>query len=184
MQGEMPIREAVPALLSTQLLTAEVYSRYMALSSEGERDLWKKMLFDELEHIEHLRRLMRMELPPELTFPYINVERVRDVCRHAAEIGGSLFLLRLEGALRVECAELDYGLEGLVARRLERREIVPGYSGDIAGHLRELLDQTGRYASSPNIGLQMRRLTELLDTCLADTSVHPRSESDIITRQA
>ncbi len=183
MQGDMPIQDAIPSLMSTQLLTAEVYSLFLGLSREGEADLWKKLLMDELEHIEHVRNLLRIDLPGDLSFPFINVERVRDVCARAAKNGEDLFLLRLEGALRIECAELDYGLEGLVAKRLEKKEVLPGYQGDITEHLSKLLSVAERYSMSPNIGLQMRRLTELVDTCMADTSIHPRSGSDIILRQ-
>lgn len=161
---------ALPSLLATQLLAAEVYAEFLRLSSGWERQLWKKMLDDELDHVGHLRSLLNSEQPEDIVFPYINVWRVRDACNWAKKNGTAYFLLRLESSLRLECAELDFGLEGLVARRLEKRHILPGYTGDIAEHLGYLLNEAARYEQSPNIGLQIRRLTDLHETCLRETS--------------
>lgn len=168
MSEDMPFQDALPALLATQLLAAEVYTHFLRLSSDREENLWRKMLDDELDHVDHLRRVLRIEIAVSSPFPHINVPRVRETCEAAKQNGSSYFLLRLEGALRLECAELDFGLEGLTAKRLEKSYNLPNYSGDIAEHLDFLMAETERYAESPNIGRQRQRLIELLETCLKD----------------
>lgn len=169
MQDEQSGEKAMPSLLTTQLLASEVYSHFMLVSSGEEKELWRKMLLDELDHVAHIGGLLRMELPETLRFPFINVERVREACRYA-ETNREFFLMRLEGALRLESAELDYGLEGMVARKLEQSDILPGYPGDIRQHLSTLIDEAKRYAEAPNIGLNLTKLIELLDTCLSGTT--------------
>lgn len=166
MRDETSAEAAVRDLLFTQLAVAGVYAHFLRLSSAGEEALWKKMFDDEMEHVEHLRGMLGVTFPGGERFPRINVGRMEDACARALGGGGS-FLLRLEWALRLECAELDYGLEGLAARRLENDSGFPGFSLDIGAHMEALLQAAGRYAASPNIGLVMRRLRELLDTCLA-----------------
>ncbi|MCC8189280.1 MAG: hypothetical protein LIP77_01415, partial [Planctomycetes bacterium] len=96
-----------------------------------------------------------------------NVPRVRATCDQVRLHGSGSFLLRLEGALRLECAELDYGLEGLAARRLTRDRPLAEYAEEIIDHVRYLLREAKRYAQSANIGLQRRRLAELLETSLS-----------------
>ncbi len=165
MNGSAPVALAIPALLSTQLLAAEVYATFLRLSSETEAFLWKSMLEDELDHVRHLRRIM--DMPGDNgVLPLVNVAKMRETCQSVLAMGQELFLLRLEGALRLECAELDFGLEGLIARRLERNELLPGYPGDVASHLTKLLHEASRYSQSPNIGRQMTRLSELFETSL------------------
>lgn len=182
MQGEMPACTALPALLATQLLSAELYAYFTYLSSDAERDLWIGMMHEEMEHADHLNALFDVCIPPSLTFPEIKVERLRDTVGWARK-HSDMFLQRLEGALRLECAELDYGLEGLVARRLEKRELLPGYPGDVRAHISRLLDMADRYAASPNIGLQASRLRELLDTSLATGAERERDASGRLPRQ-
>jgi hypothetical protein len=182
MQGEMPACTALPALLATQLLSAELYSHFAYLSSGEEWELWAGMLRDEMDHTNHLHRLFESSIPSSLTFPAINVERLRDAAQWAHQ-HSELFLQRLEGALRLECAELDYGLEGLVARRLEKKHLLPDYPGDVRAHITTLLETAERYAASPNIGLQASRLRELFDTCLATGNDREESASGRLQRE-
>lgn len=170
MASATPVRVTLSALLSTQLLAAEVYAHFLALSSAGEEELWKKLLEDELDHVAHIGELLNGTLPVRMALPAVNVEKMREICAQAAKMGDELFLLRLEGALRLESAELDYGLEGLMARRLERTALASGYRFDVSAHLGHLLEASERYMESPNIGLQVRRLRELLETSLRDTT--------------
>lgn len=166
----------IPALLATQLMAAEVYARFLHVSSEGERELWKKMLEEELEHVEHLRKVLSSGIVPNIAIPEVNAERMRDSCDQVIRMGSDLFLLRLEGALRLECAELDYGLEGLAARRLRVVRTEFDYPGDISKHIGDLLQEAERYAESRNIGMQIRRLQELLETSLTDTVFIPKDD--------
>lgn len=158
------------SLLATQLLVADVYAEFLGLSGAEESSLWKRMLDDELEHVGYLHRLLHAETTRHFPFPKANVARIREVCEQVLNSGSELFLLRLEGALRLECAELDYGLEGLAARRFRKYSFITAYPGDISEHVGFLLDTAERYAESPNIGRQILRLRELLETCLKDTT--------------
>lgn len=176
MDGELPADTAVPALLATQLMAAEVYARFLYLSSDEEAGLWKKMLADELEHVDLLKKLVLSEYTLPFTLPGANVQRMAEVCEHIAKTGADYFLLRLEGALRLECAELDFGLEGLMARRLAKNDILPEYAEEIADHLKRLLAEAERYAASPNIDMQMRRLRDLHETCTKDTISREREK--------
>ena len=178
--SEIPALEAVPALLSTQLMAAEVYAYFLRVSSEGEQDLWKTLLDDELDHVAHLRQVLRDDSPAGLHLPDANADRMRESCEQIKAMGKELFLMRLEGALRLECAELDYGLEGLAARRLKRSHPASDYPGDISSHIMFLIGQAERYTHSRNIGLQIRRLRELLETSLTDTAYIPRDDGSHI----
>ena len=166
MEDEIPATVAVPALLATQLMAAEVYAHFLELSSSDEGILWKKMLASELEHIEHVRKVLYMEEELECDLPEINLAKVAQTRDHVIRNGSELFMLRLEGALRMECAELDYGLEGLMARRLEGESGASRYPHDIASHLEDLIKEARRYSESPNIGLQLTRLVDILATAL------------------
>ncbi len=165
--------KTLAALLSTQLLAAEVYSTFLRLSSEAESDLWKNMLNDELRHVHHVYAFLGSPLLSDARIPFVNVVKIREVCHRSIRLGKDLFLLRLEGALRLECAELDYGLEGAVAKSLNGDEILLGFPGDVSSHMTRLLAAAARYSESPNIGMQMRRLSELLETTLKKTSINP-----------
>lgn len=170
MSPNIPAHSALPALLATQLLAAEVYAYFLSVSSQSESVLWKKLLEDELEHVAQIRRVLHREIPEGMDLPTANIDKMHESCAHITRLGGDLFLLRLEGALRLECAELDFGLEGLLARRLSKSSLIPDYQFDVAGHLEHLIEWSGRYMESPNIGMQVRRLEELLETSLRDTS--------------
>lgn len=176
MQPDVPARTALPSLLTTQLLASEVYAEFLRLSSDNEAFLWKRLLDEELEHVACLRRLMHEYIPYDLTFPVVNVEKMRELAGHLIRAGGELFLMRLEGALRLESAELDYGLEGLIAKRLEKNNMILDFVGDITEHITFLLGEARRYAESPNINRQMRRLADLLETSLSDTGYRAKKE--------
>lgn len=176
MNEHMSATEAIPALLATQLMAAEVYSTFLHMSRDGEKFLWKRMLCDELEHVEYMRDLLFSERTLDFHLPFINVERMRETCNRVVEHGGELFLLRLEGALRLEIAELDFGLEGLVARKMKKNSLLSDYPGDIATHMDSLLNEARRYSESPNIGMQITRLTELLETSVPP--VNPNASRD------
>lgn len=177
MHDDFAARTAIHSLLASQLLAAMVYSDFILRSGEAEREIWEQMLDDELEHVAHLRQLLHGGPVPNLRLPEINVLRMRESCEKIIALGRETFLLRLEGALRLECVELDYGLEGMAARRLRNNEIILDYPGDVRAHLNYLLGEAKRYTESRNIGLQIRRLNELLETSLTETTVKTRTNS-------
>lgn len=159
-------------------MAAEVYSTFLNMSSDAEAHLWKKMLSDELDHVEHLKKLLDSNISADLILPDVNIAAMRSSCDRIAAHGNNLFLLRLEGALRLECAELDYGLEGVVARKMEKSALMPSYPGDVSTHIMYLLDEAKRYSVSPNIGRQIGRLTDLLETCMRSTRILPAEDGD------
>lgn len=174
MDEKISANKSIPALLATQLMAAEVYARFLHLSRDEETVLWKKMLTDELDHIDLLKKLILSETELAFALPDVGVQRMAVVGAQIAKTGTDYFLLRLEGALRLECAELDFGLEGLVAKKLAKNDILPEYAGEVALHLNRLLTEAERYAASVNIDMQMRRLKDLYETCTKDTTSRPR----------
>ncbi len=158
----------MPALLITQLMSAEVYARFVSMAEGYEKDLWKKMLEGEISHVNYLRNVFDISLPDELTLPSVNIYRMEEVCDRVTLHGMDSFILRLEGALRLESAELDYGLESLSAKRFAEHDLIVHYPGDIAEHLDDLIRQARHYRASPNIAVQIARLEELYDTTLGD----------------
>lgn len=172
---EVEAAQALPVLLTTQLMAAEVYARFIGMSGDDEKKMWMKMLNQEIDHINYLRNIMDSSMPEGLTLPFVNTARMNEVCERATLQGMNSFILRLEGALRVECAELDFGLEALAAKRFAARRLGIDYPGDIAKHLDDLVFHAKRYAASPNIGYQILRLEELYDS-----SVRPGSTTSIL----
>ena len=171
MWDDLDADTALPLLLTTQLMAAEVYSRFITMTpDEAERKLWRTLLAEEVDHVVYLRNLMASPLPADLRFPFINADRMNDVCHRVTLQGMSSFILRLEGALRLECAELDYGLEALAAKRLAKHQLIVNYPGDIISHIDDLVYQAKRYRASPNIANQITRLEELYDTSVSGTT--------------
>lgn len=180
MNEHADMHTAVPVLLTTQLMAAEVYSRFITMSHRDERELWSNMLADEVEHITYINSLMADSFPPDMRLPFVNANRLNDVCERVMLQGMDSFILRLEGALRLECAELDYGLEALAAKRLARGEYLVSYPGEIEAHLNELILQARRYEASPNIALQIARLEELYDASVKSTTTIKRQAADLM----
>lgn len=170
MEEEATLGESIPALLTTQLMAASLYSRYYSLASREEKPLWHKMLFDELGHVDYLHSIFDDEFPGDIFIPFINDDRIGAVCEQAVILGADSFLLRLEGALRLECAELDYGLEAFAAKRLVQFNSLVDYPGEIREHIEELVNHAKTYQASPNIGNLIARLEELYDTSVSNTT--------------
>lgn len=167
MPTNLPITTALPGLILTQLAASAVYAHFLKLSSDEERALWKQMLEDELEHVDYLRRTLKTETKEDDFLWPVNDRQLDLLARRTIEMGSKSFLLRLEGALRLECAELDFGLEALAAEALVNRHMAIGYPGDIADHLEGLLAEAARYEAAPNIRAQVSRLTDIYQTCVS-----------------
>lgn len=178
MKEEATLRIALPALLATQLMAAEVYARFVGMSHNDERDLWSRMLAYEIEHVNYVNSLMTGSFTNDMRLPFANADRLNEVCERVTLQGMDSFILRLEGALRLECAELDYGLEALSAKRLARQNYLISYPGEIQAHLHELIRQARRYEASPNIAIQIVRLEDLYDSSIKGTTTIRRTISD------
>lgn len=162
-------RQIICTLLSTQLMAAEVYAHFLRVSSQGEHELWGCMLDHELEHIEELRGLLRSNQTVNIELPAINLTKLREITSQIIDMGNDQFILRLEGALRLESAELDYGLEGMAVRRLHRQIELQNDIPAIRTHINVLLETAKRYAGARNIALLIRRLRDLTDASTTDT---------------
>lgn len=168
MHKNLPITTALPGLILTQLAASAVYAHFMKLSSDGERALWEQMLGDELEHVDYLGKVLKSETRENDFLWPVNDRQLDLLARRIIDMGSKSFLLRLEGALRLECAELDFGLEALAAEALVSRHMAIGYPGDIADHLEDLLLQAARYEAAPNIRAQVSRLNDIYQTCVSE----------------
>ncbi len=179
MENAMSAKEAIPMLMTTQLMAAEVYSRFLHMGGEPEKKLWSKMLGEEVDHIEYMRNVMNSPIPDGKDLPRVNIDRMNKVCERITLQGMDSFMLRLEGALRLECAELDIGLEALAAKKFAKENLIINYPGDINKHLDDLKFQAKRYAASPNISMQIARLNELQDVSDSSTTTIRRQMDQV-----
>lgn len=154
-------RDLLAPLLLTQLRAADVYARFYSHSGKDEAALWKKMLRHELDHIHYLDILFTHELPVEDILPLIKVEKVVAVCERAIKEADISFRVRLEHALRLESAELDYGLEALAAHEVDKLHGSVPYPGRIEDHLRDLLIVARKYEADRGLGMLIARMEEL-----------------------
>ena len=170
MHDKTNMETALPVLLTTQLMAAEVYSRFVSMTEGEERDLWKMMLAEEVDHIVYLRNVMSTSFPQNMSLPFVNADRIAEVCERATLHGMTSFMLRLEGALRLECAELDYGLEALAAKRLSKSDLIIDYPGNIVKHLDDLMYYAKKYQASPNISRLITRVEDLYESSVSGTT--------------
>lgn len=168
------MRQIICTLLTTQLMAAEVYAHFLRVSSRSEHELWGNMLNHELEHIEELRGLLRSDSEVAIDLPEINLVRLREITNQIIDSGSEQFILRLEGALRLESAELDYGLEGMAVRRIHRQVGLQNDIPAIRSHIKLILDTAKRYSGARNIDLLIRRLQELTEASTTDTQHYER----------
>lgn len=171
-------RQILSALLATQLMAAEVYADFLRLSSEGEHELWGKMLDHELDYVTELHKLLRSNQVVDIDLPEINLIRLREITSQILDSSNDLFMVRLEGALRLETAELDYGLEGMSVRRMQRRKVsIQNDVLAIRSHIATLLEAADRYKEARNIGLLIRRLRDLTEASTTDTQHYDRGDT-------
>ena len=164
MTDSRTFREILPDLLATQLLAAEVYTLFISRSTGEEALLWRMMLLEELDHIRFLADLLEKDTTITADLPPVRLDIIRAIAERARTNGASSTLERVEEGLRLEHAEVDFGLEALVAKRLSVSAGVPGYAGRLEDHYRELLGYAMRYRASRDIGVQIARLEEHLAT--------------------
>lgn len=158
-------------------MAAEVYAHFLRMCSRGEYQLWGQMLDHELNHVAELRDLLRSNQVIDIDLPEVNLIRLRDITTQILLSANDSFMMRLEGALRLETAELDYGLEGLSVRRMHRKYSVQSDIPSIRSHIALLLDTANRYKEARNIGLLIRRLKDLTDASTTDTQYYNRPDA-------
>jgi len=166
------LRDALPDLLITQLLASEVYATFLKCASEQEREMWREMLAGELSNIRFLAMLIEEESIPSLQLPQVKLDPFRELCARACEYAPQSAFERTLWALRLEHAEIDFGLEALAASVVGHAPETPVYPGHVQEQYGKLLAWAARYKGAREIAIQIARIEEHLPR-LSDPETHP-----------
>jgi len=155
------IQLALPDLLSTQLLTADVYATFLRTAqAEEEKALWSRMLQEEFAHIRFVHMLMEEPTVPRLLLPEIKIGAFREIHGRALAFAEDSAFERILWALRVEHAEIDFGVEALAMDVLSRAPDTPVYPGPVREHYAGILQHAERYRGAKEVAAQMARIEE------------------------
>ncbi len=157
-----PIRQILPDLLMTQLLAADVYATFVKWAEGEEEALWQEMLSTELSNVRFVGMLAEEEALPPLELPPVKIEAFRELCRNAREYATQSAFERTLWALRVEHAEIDFGLERLAANVVSHAPETPVYPGRLHEQYHRLLEWSQRYKGAREIAIQVARIEEHL----------------------
>lgn len=158
----LPLQELLPDLLSTQLLATDVYATFLKFAREHECDLWRQMLHQELGHIRFVGMLMEEEDLPAVELPAVRMDVFRDLCKRARTYAPESAFERTLWALRLEHAQIDFGVEALAARSVGGSPDTPVYPGPVEDHYAELLKWADRYRGAREVAVQIARIEEHL----------------------
>ncbi|MCX7935246.1 MAG: hypothetical protein N3A66_08320 [Planctomycetota bacterium] len=151
------------ALLSTQLLAADVYASFTRQTrDEEEAAFWQKMLFEELGHIRFAAMMLENGKPPPALLPEIRLSAFREIHERAVAIAADAVFDRVLWALRLEHAEIDFGVEALAMDKVGRSVAAPVYPSPLREHYECLLAYAARYRAAKEIAAQMARIEEHL----------------------
>jgi len=149
-------------VLTTQLQAAQVYATFMRYSESEELDLWHTMFDEELGHARCVSEGLRQTPMPVLPLDDLKPEAFRDIVFGAVQAAGESSYQRLLWALRLEHAEIDFGLEKAVQQILGRSRICSSHSATMFDHYRRLLEWARRYDGAPDVAIQISRIEEHL----------------------
>ncbi len=152
----------VADVLTTQLQAAQVYATFMRYSEGEEFELWHIMFDEELGHAHCVSEGLRLKPIPELPLEDLKPEPFRDIVFGAVQSAGESSYQRLLWALRLEHAEIDFGLEKAVQQVLSRSHAGHGQSTTMIDHYRRLLEWARRYDGAPDVAIQISRIEEHL----------------------
>jgi hypothetical protein len=156
----MKLKDALPDMLSAQLLSADVYATFVKYSRGDERQLWLGMLANELSHIKFLGMLLEEEEVPDVSLPTIKLEAFREMYIRAQDFAAESAFERTLWALRMEHAEIDFAVESLAASIVSHSPNTPVYPGPMQHHYAKLLDWAQRYKGAHEISIQIARIEE------------------------
>lgn len=162
MSDLVPLESLLPNMLSTQLLAADVYATFLGYAREHEFDLWRQMLHQELGHIRFIGMLMEEKDLPAVELPTVRLDVFRDLCKRARRFAAESAFERTLWALRVEHAQIDFGVEALAARQVGSSPDTPVYPGPVQDHYDDLLRWAERYRGAREVAVQIARIEEHL----------------------
>lgn len=166
----IPLQDALPDMLSTQLLAADVYATFLKCAKGDECVLWEQMIQNELAHVRFVAMLMQEESIPDVTLPGVRLEVFRDLCERARTYASESAFERTLWALRLEHAQIDFGVEALAARSVGASPDTPVYPGPVEEHYAELLKWAERYRGAREVAVQIARIEEHLPVRSGDST--------------
>ncbi len=154
------LQKALPDLLITQLMAAEVYVTFIKYSRNKELAVWHRMLASELSSIRFLSMLMEEKELPSLALPCVRLQTFCSLCERAREFAPQSAFERTLWALRLEHAEIDFGLEALSTNVVGHAPDTPVYPGSVETEYAHLLEWALRYKGAREIAIQIARIEE------------------------
>lgn len=163
MRSETGGKRMFPALLSTQLLAADVYASFYRQTCDVEEAIfWQRMLFEELSHIRFAAMMMENEAQAVAAFPEIRLAPFREIHEHAIAVAAEAISDRILWALRLEHAEIDFGVEALAMDKVGRSAVAAVCAPPVREHYECLLAYAAPYRTAKEIAAQMARIEEHL----------------------
>ncbi|MBN2711017.1 MAG: hypothetical protein JXR97_01085 [Planctomycetes bacterium] len=158
----LPLKEALPDLLSIQLLASDVYATFFKCAEGEEKEVWANMLQQELGHVKFVAMMMEEKNVPDIVLPVVKTEVFRDLCLRARTYATESAFERTLWALRLEHAQIDFGVEALAVRSIGDAPNTPVYPGPVESHYADLLKWAARYRGAREISVQIARIEEHL----------------------
>ncbi len=156
------LRTQLPDMLQTQLLAANVYAAYLKYAQGPERAVWERMLEEELSHIRFVAMMMEAEDVPTLGVSGVRMGAFKEMAERAALAANGSSFERTLWALRLEHAEIDFGLESLSNTAVGETPDTPVCPGPMKTHYARLLRWANRDRAAREVAAQITRIEEHL----------------------
>jgi hypothetical protein len=154
------LKDALPDLMSTQVLAVDVYATFMKCSKGHELELWLDMLQQELAHVRFIGMLLDSEEVPDVQLPGVKLDAFRDLCERARNYARESAFERTLWALRLEHAQIDFGVEALAIKSIGEAPGTPVYPQSVDEHYDKLLEWAERYRGAREVASQIARIEE------------------------
>lgn len=154
------LAEVLPQMLSTQLLAADVYATFLLYARGNEGDVYHQLLKEELSHVRFVSMMLEEQSVPEVPLPEPSLDAFRHLCENARHAARHSPFERTLWALRLEHAEIDFGLESFVAIAVSEWPDTPVCPGPVTKHYLDLIEWARRYEAAREIAIQIARLEE------------------------
>jgi len=157
--SSLPRNKVIADLVNTQMMAARVYLAFARITHGDEYNVWKTMLQHEIDHTDFLSGLFDGDSDDPVILPPVRYDLFRELAQRALLEKDLSAIQRVELALRIEHAEIDYGLEGLLLGR-HGKSPLPPYKEGVEHHYEALFSYASRYAAAPEIAIQIERIRE------------------------